>query len=229
MHYLSHQSVDAANGIIVDVAVTPGNVNDAMPYLDRVAYMQDGLGLPIEMVGVDSGYDVSLVHQALSERGIGVCAPANKESGITYKVAFDKSVFQYDEAADEFVCPAGKRLHLKKLERTASNICRRYEADRRDCKDCPFLEKCVSPKHKKRSLRVNIFEAAMEENHEQDGSPEHERILELRQIWCEGRFAAQKARHNLRRLARRGLEAAETHCLLSATALNLKRMVKCLG
>lgn len=51
----------------------------------------------------------------------------------------------------------------------------------------------------------------------------------LRQIWCEGSFAAQKARHNLRCLYRRGLEAAEEHCLLSAMALNLKRMVSCLG
>ena len=30
-HYLSHQSVDPAHGIVVDVAVTPGNVNDSGP------------------------------------------------------------------------------------------------------------------------------------------------------------------------------------------------------
>jgi len=48
-------------------------------------------------------------------------------------------------------------------------------------------------------------------------------------IWCEGSFAAQKWMHNLKRLFRRGIEAARDHCLLSATALNLKRMVKCLG
>lgn len=47
-----------------------------------------------------------------------------------------------------------------------------------------------------------------------------------RQVWCEGTFAAQKWRHNLTRLLRRGLEAAEDHCLLSAAALNLKRMIK---
>ncbi|MCI9071785.1 MAG: hypothetical protein HFH80_03075 [Lachnospiraceae bacterium] len=45
----------------------------------------------------------------------------------------------------------------------------------------------------------------------------------LRQIWSEGSFAAQKARHNLKFLYRRGLEAAEQQCLLSSTALNLKR------
>jgi len=37
------------------------------------------------------------------------------------------------------------------------------------------------------------------------------------------------ALHNLTHILRRGLEAAEDHCLLSATALNLKRMIKCMG
>ena len=37
------------------------------------------------------------------------------------------------------------------------------------------------------------------------------------------------ARCSLTRILRRGLEAAEDHCLLSATALNLKRMIKWLS
>ena len=51
-------------------------------------------------------------------------------------------------------------------------------------------------------------------------------------------YLPQKARYavtwdlgdgdNLTRVLRRGLEAAEDHCLLSAVALNLKRMIKCL-
>ena len=38
----------------------------------------------------------------------------------------------------------------------------------------------------------------------------------------------QKRCHNLTRVLRPGLEAAEDHCLLSATALNLKRMIRCM-
>lgn len=59
--------------------------------------------------------------------------------------------------------------------------------------------------------------------------PVFREALKLRQIWCEGTFAAQKRSHNLTQLLRRGLEAAEDHCLLSATALNLKRMIKQIG
>ena len=59
--------------------------------------------------------------------------------------------------------------------------------------------------------------------------PDYLDALRKRQVWCEGTFAAQKWGHNLTRVLRRGLEAAEDHCLLSATALNLKRMIRCMG
>jgi len=39
MHYLDHQSIDARHGIIVDVAVTPGNVSDCIPYIERIDYI----------------------------------------------------------------------------------------------------------------------------------------------------------------------------------------------
>ena len=75
-------------------------------------------------------------------------------------------------------------------------------------------------------LQVNIFEEIVKRHHYNDGSARYKAALRARQIWSEGTFAAQKERHNLKRIFRRGLEAAETHCLLSAIAVNLKRMVK---
>ena len=69
-------------------------------------------------------------------------------------------------------------------------------------------------------------EHTRQENISGFATPEYREALKLRQIWCEGTFAAQKRSHNLTRVLRRGLEAAEDHCLLSAVALNLKRMIK---
>ena len=228
MHYLDHQSIDAKNGIIVDVAVTPGNVTDAAPYLDRVEYMREHIGLGLEMTGADSAYDVSLVHQELSEKGIHLITPVNNEMP-RYKASLQKTDFTYREEEDVFICPQGKRLPVRRLQRSESNISREYRANRKDCKNCPIRDKCLSASQLCRRIQVNIFERAVRESHKGDGTPEHKAVLNLRQIWCEGTFAAQKARHNLRGLFRRGLEAAEDHCLLSATALNLKRMVRRLG
>jgi transposase len=228
MHYLDHQSIDAKNGIIVDVAVTPGNVTDATPYLDRVDHIREHIGLKIEIAGVDSAYDVSLVHQELAEKGIRLITPINNDT-MNYKVELQKSDFIYNEQEDVFVCPQGKRLPLRRLQRSENNICREYRADRKDCKECPIKHKCLPDSQPCRRIQVNIFESAVRSNHKGDGTPEHKGVLALRQTWCEGTFAVQKARHNLRSLFRRGLEAAEDHCLLAATVVNLKRMVKCLG
>ena len=149
--------------------------------------------------------------------------------GATYKVEFTREYFEYNERHDYFTCPAGKHLTLCSLERENFNICRIYRANRKDCKTCHMLSRCVSDSHRSRTIRMNIFEPSVRRQRAMDGTSQHERILNLRQVWCEGSFAAQKWMHNLRRLFRRGLGAAEDHCLLSATALNLKRMVKCLG
>ena len=227
MHYLSHQSVDAAHGIVVDVAVTPGNANDSEPYLKRIEYMREHLGLEIREAGADSAYGTSLIYRAMEGMGIRLHTPG-ATGGATYKVDFRREDFRYEPEQDCFICPAGKELTLRSLERENYNISRVYRADRKDCRICPMLGRCVSDSHRSRSIRKNIFEEAVKRQRETDGTPTHN-ILNLRQIWCEGSFAAQKWMHNLRRLFRRGLEAAEDHCLLSATALNLKRMIKCLG
>ncbi len=117
--------------------------------------------------------------------------------GVTYKVKFRREDFRYEQQKDSFLCPAGKELILRSLEREHYNICRTYRADRKDCRSCPMLNRCVSDSHRSRTVRVNIFEDAVNRQRERDGTPIHRHILNLRQIWCEGSFAAQKSMHNL--------------------------------
>ena len=51
-------------------------------------------------------------------------------------------------------------------------------------------------------------------------------MMRKRKIWAEGGFAAMKREHNLLKIRKRGILAANEECLLSAMALNLKRMAK---
>lgn len=120
-------------------------------------------------------------------------------------------------------------LSLKRLQRCEYGVYWEYQAKKEECQSCPCRSECLTGSFPNRRLKVNLFEPAVKRNHVMDGSERHREVLRLRQIWCEGSFAVQKHRHNLSRLLQRGLEAATEHCLLSATALNLKRMVKCLG
>ena len=56
--------------------------------------------------------------------------------------------------------------------------------------------------------------------------PEYLRMMRKQKIWAEGSFAAMKREHNLLKIRKRGILAANEECLLSAMALNLKRMVR---
>ena len=42
---MSHGTVDTKNGIIIDVAATAGNVNDIQPYIERLDYIEEMIGL----------------------------------------------------------------------------------------------------------------------------------------------------------------------------------------
>lgn len=88
-------------------------------------------------------------------------------------------------------------------------------------------EKCLSETDRQgaRKLMDSYFKPAVQRHLSRREKPEYQEALKQRQVWSEGTFAAQKRSHNLTHVLRRGLEAAEDHCLLSATALNLKRMI----
>lgn len=206
-----------------------GDASDKAPYLaqmERVTRL-----LPIQKATADSAYDFGLAHQVLGEHGVSFFVRP-MESDSHPSVEFHRKHFQYDQDNDCFLCPKGKELALTTVSRNAgSSLCWVYSADRADCQSCPMKEQCLSKslKDEARRLTHGVFEDAARKNLSQANSPEYQQALRLRQIWCEGTFAIQKWIHNLTRVLRRGLEAAEDHCLLSATALNLKRMIKCMG
>lgn len=51
-------------------------------------------------------------------------------------------------------------------------------------------------------------------------------MMRLRKIWAEGSFSVLKREHCLSKVRKRGIPAVTEECLLSAMALNLKRMAK---
>jgi transposase len=227
-HYLSHQTLDAENGIIVDVEVTAGNTSDNIPYIEQVDRSKETLqelNIEVSAVCADSGYDTALIHAEMEKRGLTIFTP-EKALSDSSKVEYRRNSFIYDEKTDTFTCPAGETLTLKCLQRTESGVFREYRTTAKACENCPNRDKCLAPTQKSRKLQVNILQKIVDAHHSRDGSPEYNNALKRRQIWCEGTFAHQKARHNLGQMVRRGLRAAKDHCLLSACALNLKRLIK---
>lgn len=53
--YLDHRTVDSNYNIITDTYVTPGNVNDVKPYLERLKYQIEKFNFRPFAVGLDAG------------------------------------------------------------------------------------------------------------------------------------------------------------------------------
>ena len=224
-YYLSHQTCDGENGLITDVFVTPGNVKDSSPHSERIQYQIDKYGFETEAVCADRGYDSSEIHADMLERGIQTYIPRQKAN--TAEDRFQPSDYLYDESADCFVCPNNQMISYGYYDpRIGGKV---YRSKASYCKKCPLREKCITEKSQSKRILRKQNQSAYEIQCEQNDTPEYFAAMRLRQIWCEGNFSHQKANHNLRRVRTRGLGKAAMHCLLSATAFNLKRMVKLLG
>ena len=225
-YYLSHQTCDARHGLITDVHTTPGNVPDSTVHSERIKRQIAVFGFKPEAVCADSAYDSSEIHKDMLDMGIRTYIPKRNlpkpASGV-----FSEADFIYDRESDTLTCPNACRLIFSNYRDRLGQ--KRYKASAGECSACPLRSRCISGEAKYRVVERAYFKWASEEQHlRNDGTPGYYEALRLRKIYCEGNFSHQKAEHNLRRLRKRGLGKAHEHCLLSATALNLKRMVKLL-
>ena len=223
-HYLSHQTCDSEHGLITDVFVTPGNTNDRSVHSERIKTQIDKYGFETEAVCADKGYDSSEIYADMLERSIQTYIPCRTVN--TDENRFQPSDYQYNETSDSYCCPAGHTIPYKYYDpRQGGKV---YYSRDVVCRECPYRDKCISEKSKRKLILRKQNQTAYEIQCAKNDTPEYYAAMRLRQIWCEGNFSHQKANHNLKRVRTRGLGKAFMHCLLSATALNLKRMVKLL-
>jgi len=223
-HYLNHQSVDGKSGIITDVFVTPANVDDCVPCVERIKYQKERFNFRIREVGADAGYDYIEIHKEMLDLGIKTFIPIVDCAKLSRSDVFPPSKFKYDNYKNVYICPAGNNLNYVSVNK--SKRAKIYGTSHKTCKNCPLKSQCMSPSMKRRVLQVPFFQqetAVQRANYKTDRYYEVQR---LRRIYCEGNFALQKDNHNLRRTKKRGNKNVTEHCLLSALALNLKRMVK---
>jgi transposase len=226
-HYLDHQTCDSENGIITDVYVTAGNEHDSTPHTQRLEYQIDKFDMKTEAICADAGYDSGEVHNAMLNRNIKTFIPERTRSGTpNYEPDFDPREFTYNEEQDIYICPAGKELHYSSYRKKDRR--KRYSAKSQDCSSCPYRERCNGQTTYPRRIERTLHEKARLIQRQNIDTPEYRAAMRLRKIWCEGNFSHQKANHNLTRTRKRGIERVTEQCLLSACALNLKRLVKCL-
>lgn len=215
--------MDCDHGIILDIAVASGEANDAASYLRQIEHIHQEI-IPTRAAVADGAYDLPLFYRVLQDQGIQFYVRPLPRSAAT-PGGIPGSSFTYDEENDLYTCPGGKTLRLQNLNRSVGGLYWVYYAGRSDCAACSMRAQSVGKRTGQAPGTQLLPERNPGESEEAGQSNEPEgpgqaADLERRHL------SAQKWGHRLGRLLRRDSEAAENHCLLSATAWNLKRMIK---
>ena len=217
--YLDHRTVDGIHALIVDTHVTPGNVNDSTPYLNRLDRTRRRFNLQVGAVGLDAGYFTPWVCKGILERGLygvmGYRRPSHREG------YFYKREYKYDEQTDRYCCPAGQIIPFRGTNR---NGYREYASDPKQCQHCPQRAQCTQSRNHQKLITRHVwqgFKAEIDANRVTDLG---KRLYAPRKETVERSFADAKELHGHRYARFRGLAKVQAQCLLSAACQNMKKM-----
>ncbi len=217
--YKHHAVVDDERGVVLDVEVTEGTLNEREmmePQLDAVCELT---GRAPAVVTADSGYAYSKVYGALERRGVAALIPAKKEPTQS---RVPLQLFRYDERNEVVKCPGGKTLRPRKETERG----RWYVSRTRDCAGCALKADCLSASRTSRAVLIpHEYPALLRARRRHARRGEEEGRLWRRHMGrSEGYHGEAKSRHGLARAVRRGLANVKIQAYLTATAVNLKRL-----
>jgi transposase len=222
--YDANYLIDNKAGIIIDAEGTRANrvveISVTRTMIERVARR---FGLQPQRLAGDTVYGAVSLLKWLVDRQITPHIPVWDKSARS-DGTFSRADFVFDQERNVYVCPGGVQLT------STGNIDQGhivyYRANKKDCSACSLKPRCTTAAVRKvtRDLNEDVRDSvrALADTDAFQQSRRERKKVEMR-------FAHMKRILRLDRLRLRGLSGARDEVLLTATAQNLRRLVKLLG
>ena len=230
LSYNAQISTDAAQGLIVGVAVTQ-EVNDYGQLLPAVERIEERLEKEPQQMVADAGYTTRATIEDMAEREIdflGSLTEKEKLSRAATMNCLPSSAFVYDRERDVYVCPEGKELaydcrHTKKK----GFAYYRYEAEWRDCQSCARKPQCCPENQKQGRSVVRSQESAVVLAFRQKMATDEARAQYRRRSQvAEFCHAWIKSKLGLRQFHVRGLVKVQMEMLWACLTYNLQHWIR---
>ena len=219
-HYSEHRTVDSKNNVIVNVHLTPANINDVTPVKQIIYEIKQRLGEQPQYMGFDAGYHNAAIAHHLESLGITGVIGYRRH---TFKTEhFGKWRFHYDPYFDVYICPGKKPLYWKTTNREGY---REYFSDAKTCKNCPYREQCFSEKASRKQVTRHVWQDALDEVVAFTKEPAGKALYAWRKETIERSFAEAKENHGLRYARMLGIKNMYEQSFLTAAVQNMKRLV----
>ena len=186
--------------------------------MDRVGRRFD---LRPQRLAADTAYGAVRLLKWLVDRKIAPHIPVWDKSARS-DGTFSRADFVFDRERNIYICPGGKLLHTTGTVIDGGTL--RYRASKRDCDVCALKMQCC-PNTPVRQIPRDLHEDARDVARALAKTEAFEQSRRERKK-VEMRFAHMKRILKLDRLRLRGLSGAKDEVLLTATAQNLRRLVK---
>lgn len=220
--YNVQTAVDARNHLIVAHEVTNIGIDrDQLTSMAKQA--RAAMGTEELTVVADRGYFKGEEIVACHKAGIVAIVPRTTTSSAKADGRFDKQDFIYDPQANEYRCPADKRLIWRFGSIEAGRKLSRYWSS--DCPRCTMKEQCT-PSQYRRVSRWENEEILESMQNRLDQAPDSMRI---RRQTVEHPFGTLKLWMGSAHFLTRTLDRVSTEMGLHVLAYNLKRVMKILG
>jgi len=220
--YDANYLIDNKAGIIVEAEGTRASriaeIAITRTMLDRVGRR---FHLRPQRLAGDTVYGAARLLKWLVDRKITPHIPVWDKS-TRADGTFSRADFVFDRDRNVYICPGGKLLHTTGTIYEGTTL--RYRASKSDCDACALKQRC-SPNMPARQIPRDLHEDARDVARALAKTEAYEQSRRERKK-VEMRFAHMKRIFRLDRLRLRGLSGAKDEVLLTATAQNLRRLVK---
>lgn len=215
--YEAHTACDA-NGYILGVNVTSGNVHDSVAFDSLFDELYERFP-QIEVLAADSAYKTTWIAKKLIDMWIIPSMPYTRPMGNKTK-GFRKYDYVYDEYYNCVICPENQVL---KYTTTTRDGYREFRSNPEICKNCPHLKECTKSKNHQKVVTIHIWQDYIEKVEDYRHTPEIKQIYEQRKETIERVFADAKEKHSMRYTTLRGLAQVTKWVKLKFACMNLKK------
>ena len=220
-HYSEHRTVDSKHNVVVNVRITPANINDVDPISTIMNDVEKRLGHLPKYMGVDAGYHTAPTCHQIASRGV---QPVVGYRRHTHKGEhFGKYRFLYDKERNVYICPEKHELTWRTTNREGY---REYWSDSKVCRECPRRAQCFGASTTRRLVTRHVWQADLEQADAFTKTPKGKRIYAWRKETIERSFAEAKELHGLRYAPMLGIRNMYEQSYLTAAVQNMKRIAK---
>ena len=225
LYYYANFLMDNKNQIVVGVKTSKPDRSGEMASAEIM--LKDLLWKfrikPIS-IGLDKGYAAGKFIYNVLMQGIKPHTPINKQMTKNQKGIYSIDDFKFDSEKNEYVCPQGKRLKYHGFKKASLQLV--WRSQKKECKICPCKKECT--KDTARSISRHIYSEYIEKAKGYNNTKEYIKS-QIKRKWIEGLFGEAKQFMGLRTAKFREGWNVKEQFLMTALALNIKRMVKILA